>query len=173
MSLTQVILIVLVVAAFALGWWTRGRRTPGDQASRDRPTSETETALAASRLDALLAEALTALQAALALWQVEGDGPSPGRFGFTRRAILAFEQAGAKVRNVELPAQSGDDIGPAHRRAVRAVDLLSEELSAHRPGEPLEIERERKLAAAERMLVSARLGLLRATRRSPWSPHLQ
>ncbi len=73
MSATQAVLLVVVVVlvAFVIGWAARGRRETADPV---RARGETR-----AEVDAALGASLTSFQAALALWQIEGPSGRSAR----------------------------------------------------------------------------------------------
>ena len=149
MSATQLILIALIVLAFGFGWLARGRR---ERANRD---AGSEAALA--EFDRALGAALTAFQAALGLWQLEGDQISPlGRQAlatFERRRVEAWSQRNHSARPAALEAAAAD--------AIAAIDSMAVALAPYGDGRSLQAEQHQRVTRAERSLATARHALLR------------
>jgi hypothetical protein len=183
MSGSQVVLVIVVVAAFALGWWGHGWR------QRDRSTAEAGRAVGdpppptielapptpdpppLPELDAALRDLLTAFQAALVLWQAQGTrshAPTPA----TAQAMTAFRRHRSDLAALDLGSDASPASRPPLRRALRAADRLAEGLAPLASGVPLEREHERALIGAERALSAARYELLGSaqTPRSPGGP---
>ena len=146
MSATQVVLLALVVVAFALGWLARSRRERAFKSHASHPRRILE-------LDQTLGAALTAFQAALGLWQLEGDDIS----ALGRQALATFEHQRGAARSV---AEKNADLGPAVTGAIAALDALV--LDPYRQGTTLSEEYLRRLLRRERALTAARHALLRA-----------
>jgi hypothetical protein len=149
MSGSQVTVIVLIVVAFALGWWGHGWR----QGARSKG------ARGPGELDAALRAVLTAFQAALSVWQAEwppADAPSP----LAGHALAAFQRERAALAALELDHDARPEVAAALQRARRATDRLAAGLAPLAAGEPLGRERERTLVGAERALIAARYQLL-------------
>jgi hypothetical protein len=148
-SLTQVLLVGLAVLIFAMGWLARGRR---EQAER----AEEHPGEVACEVDSALRAALTAFQAAIALWQLEGEGGSP----LADRVLATFTsrstEAGAQLASAERQGLSAERLA----RVRAALDQLSEGLADYQPGLALDTDRERALVRAERAFTAARMELL-------------
>jgi hypothetical protein len=155
----ELITLLLILAAFALGWWGRGRR------SRPPPASDP----AADELDQTLRFALTAFQAALSLWQAQDQG-QPTHSLLAAQSVAEFRRRRAALAAAALPAQTTPEALRAYEQAQRAADRLAAGLTAFADGLPLDVQRERTLVSAERSLTAARTEL-RATllndRRAP------
>jgi hypothetical protein len=146
-SASQLIIFLLIVAAFALGWWGRGRRTP-PPAPHDR----------GDNLDQTLGFTLTAFQATLSLWQAQGDG-GPSSETLAAQSVAAFQRSRAALARASLPSDAGPDARAAYERAQRAADRLTDGLLRFADGSALDRDRERGLISAERALGAARMEL--------------
>ncbi len=179
MSASQVTVIVLIVAAFALGWWGHGWRqgarstSLADAPEPEHAPREPEHAPrepgppeprrpAAAELDAALQSTITAFQAALGVWQAQGR-ESASSTPLAGPALAAFERQRAALAAVALDPGAGPGAQASLQRARRAADRLSHRLGPLAAGEPLDLERERALIAAERALTAARLALVAAS----------
>jgi hypothetical protein len=150
---SQLVIVVLILAAFALGWWGRGRRVA---APPPGPTDD--------RVDQALRFTLIAYQAALSLWQARGpDGASPPSPALARQSVYVFERRRLALAAVALGPEATPETAAAHARALRAAARLGDGLSAFADGAPLDLQRERALVSAERALISARLELRAAS----------
>lgn len=151
MSASQLIIFLLIVAAFALGWWGRGRRRPAP-APHDR----------ADGLDQTLGFTLTAFQAALSLWQAQAHGrrSSPA---LATQSVTVFQRRRAALAAAPLPAGAPPEERAAYDRAQRAADRLADGLAPFADGSALDLDRERALISAERALSTARLELRAAS----------
>jgi hypothetical protein len=148
-SASQLVIVALILAAFALGWWGRGRRVttppPGP---------------ADGEFDQALRSTLVAYQAALSLWQARGpDGAPRSSPTLARQSVDVFERRRLALAAVALGPEAPPESAAAHARALRAAARLGDGLSAFADGAPLDLERERALVSAERALISARLEL--------------
>jgi hypothetical protein len=150
-SASQLIIFLLIVAAFALGWWGRGRRTPppGQHDSGDS-------------LDQTLGFTLTAFQAALSLWQTQGDG-GPSSPALAAQSVGEFQRRRAGLAVAPVPSDAGPEARAAYDRAQRAADRLADGLSGFADGSALNLDRERGLISAERALGAARMELRAAS----------
>jgi hypothetical protein len=155
-STTQVAIVVLILAAFALGRFTRGPRRGAEQRA----------ALTAARqADAGLADTSAAFQAALALWQGQDPIASSSRV-LALRSVDAFDQRRQAVTSAfELHPPTSAGLAAASARAERAIGRLADGLARYADGAPLDVERERALVSAERALAAARIELLKAVPR--------
>ena len=148
MSASQIVLIILVVIAFGVGWFARGRRE-GDGATGARIRA----------LDAALRSVLTSFQAVLGLWQ----GGEPATSPLARRAQESFEERCAAA--VELMGRDESHLAsasiPALRSARAELERLALELGAYASSAELDRPRERAVVSAERRLAFARSALLR------------
>jgi hypothetical protein len=168
MSASQVTVIALILAAFALGWWGHGWRQGARSKRADDPGEPAATVPFLSgeaASDAVLRAVLTAFQAALGIWQVQGpsaSSPTP----LARQALAAFRRERAALAALDLDDAAPPGAAAALQRARRAADRLAEGLAPLAAGEPLERERERALVGAERTLIAARHELI-AARRTP------
>jgi hypothetical protein len=150
-SATQVVLVVLVILAFAFGWIASERR---DRTGRwSRPLGGRELAA-----DATITGALTAYQAVLAVWQ-SGASWSP----VLARALDAFDERREAADSLQLGAEAGPEALAALDRAQTALTRLSEGLAPVRQGMPLRPDHERQLAGQERRLAAARTALILAS----------
>lgn len=147
MSASQLIIFVLIVAAFALGWWGRGRRKP--------PAKPHD---GADSLDQTLGFTLTAFQAALSLWQAQGQGRAPSS-ALATQSVGVFERRRAALAAAPLPVGGTSEERAAYDRAQRAADRLADGLAAFAQRSALDLDRERALISAERALSTARLEL--------------
>jgi hypothetical protein len=150
-SATQVVLLVLVVLAFVLGWVARGRREASDPL-RGRDAAQ------AAEIDAALGASLTAFQAALAVWQQEGGSISP----LGRRALATFDQSRAVAEGLCTDALGPPEGQAALARARASLDLLASGVADYEQGAPLHAERSLALLRAERALMAARGAFLLA-----------
>lgn len=150
MSATQAVLLVLVLLAFVLGWVARGRREASDRVGERR-------ARQVAALDASLGAALTAFQAALAMWQLDASAISP----LGRRALATFEQSRAAVVSVSSEPHE-DDVRTPIEQALAALTLLAAGLREYGEGVELDTDRSRALIRAERRLTAARSAILLA-----------
>jgi hypothetical protein len=152
-SASQLVIIVLILAAFSLGWWGRGRRVA------TRPATPAD-----GELDQAVRFTLTAYQAALSLWQARGpDDASPASAALARQSIDVFERRRLALAAVALSPEATPETAAAYARALRAATRLCEGLSRFADGAPLDLESERALVSAERALISARLELRAAS----------
>ena len=152
MSASQLIIFLLIVAAFALGWWGRGRRT-----SPPAPADGGDT------LDQTLGFTLTAFQAALSLWQAQGDGGPSSSEALAAQSVAVFQRRRAALATASLPSAAGPEARAAYDRAQRAADRLTDGLSGFADGSALNLDRERGLISAERALGVARMELRAAS----------
>jgi hypothetical protein len=146
-SASQVILVLLIVAAFALGWWGRGRRAASPPSRPDDLD-----------LDRALLMTLTAFQAALSLWQARGSGDSPS-LNLARQSVDAFERRRLALAALALGPDALPEATGAYARAQRAAGRLADGLAPFADGARLDLQTERALVSAERTLVAARLEL--------------
>jgi Family of unknown function (DUF5317) len=123
-------------------------RTCGSRLPRRRPSLDTA---AIATTDEALGAATVAFQAVMALWQAGRRADSE----LSRRVLAVFEARVAAV--AELPIG-----GPALDSARDALARLSRELGAWATETELSRERERALFASERILATARSGLVLA-----------
>lgn len=151
MSASQLSIFVLIVAAFALGWWGRGRRRP--------PLAPPE---GADSLDQTLGLTLTAFQAALSLWQAQDQG-RPSSAALAAQSVAVFGRRRAALAAVPPTVAATADERAAYDRAQRAADRLADGLAAFADGSALDLDRERALISAERALSTARLELRTAS----------
>jgi hypothetical protein len=152
MSASQVTVIGLIAAAFALGWWGHGWRQGARSTSRPD----------AAELDAALRSTITAFQAALGVWQAQRASPTSPT-PLAGQALAAFERDRAALEALALDSGASPDARAALERARRAAGRLSEGLAPLAAGEPLELGCERSLLGAERALTAARHALLAAS----------
>jgi hypothetical protein len=150
-SASQLIIFVLIVAAFALGWWGRGQRAAP---SLGRQGGDS--------LDQAVGFTLTAFQAALGLWQAQGRG-GPSSDSLAAQSVAVFKRRRAALAAATLPADARPEARTAYDRAQRAADRLADGLSGFAAGSALDRDRERTLISAERALTTARLELRAAT----------
>jgi hypothetical protein len=176
MSASQVTVIVLIAAAFALGWWGHGwrlgprstRAVEADDPSAAPPGPSPGTPAApvpsmpATELDAVLQSLMTAFQAALGVWQARSPQSSSSAT-LAGHAVGAFERQRAALAALSLDPGASPGTQAALDRARRAADRLSEGLAPLAAGESLALERERALIGAERALGAARYALLAAS----------
>src|SRR5947209_11614824 len=148
MTATQVALIVLVVVAFVVGWFARGRR--------DRHGTTASASQSVAEIDAAIARALTSFQAVLATLQLD----DAARSSLAARAIRAFQQRCAVVSKLAADPDVPAGAQEALRRASAELERLAEEVSAHDEETPLGPERERRLLSVERRVASARSAFL-------------
>jgi hypothetical protein len=163
MTASQIVLLALVLVAFALGWVARGRRA----AARVRA----DAARGAAELDAAWGAMITSYQAVLGLWQAGAEAQSP----LVQRALAAFE-----IRRREFAARlSAEGRLPAAARdaaesASAELERVAEALGELRRGQPLGPTGERSLLARERRVAAARsafmLALATEARREPSAP---
>ncbi len=147
MSASQLIIFVLIVAAFALGWWGRGRR--------QSPAAPHD---GADSLDQTVGFTLTAFQAALSLWQAQGQGRTSSA-ALASQSVAVFDRRRAALAAAPLSAGATPEERAAYDRAQRAADRLADGLAAFAHGSALDLARERALISAERALSTARLEL--------------
>jgi predicted lipid-binding transport protein (Tim44 family) len=148
------VIVLLILAAFALGWWGRGRRIAAQPAS---PVD--------GELDQALQVTLIAYQAALSLWQARApDGSAPSSPALARQSVDVFERRRLALAAIALGPEASPEAAAAHARALGAASRLGDGLAAFADGAPLDRESERALASAERALISARLELQAAGR---------
>jgi hypothetical protein len=148
-SVAQVLLVGLAVLTFAMGWLARGRRERAERAEA-HPTP------AASELDIALAAALTAFQAAIAVWQLEGQGGSQ----LADRVLATFTNRSAAVDALLANAELRDQARYPLTQVRAALEHLSSGLEDYREGLVLDADRERALLRAERAFTAARIELL-------------
>ena len=171
MSASQVTVIVLIVAAFALGWWGHGwrqgaRSTSLADAAEPEPATvepghpEPPRLAGTAELDATLQSTITAFQATLGCGR-----PSAPRPPWPARRSLRSSVTGRPCGRGGAGLDSGasPDARAALDSARRAADRLSEGLAPLAAGEPLDLARERSLLGAERALTAARHALLAAS----------
>jgi hypothetical protein len=140
-------IVLLIVAAFALGWWGRGHRTTKPPAGPPR-----------ADLDQAVRHTLIAFQAALSLWQAQGStGASSPQLA--RQSVAAFEHRRTALAAATLEPGAAPEAQAALTRAQRAAGRLADGLAGFADGAPLEVGRERALISAERALTAARIEL--------------
>ena len=154
MSASQIILAALVVVAFVLGWLARGRRErpAARRGRRAKQVGARHNELL--ELDRTLGEALTAFQAMLAVWQLEGRGVSP----LGQQALATYDRQHAAAR--ALASSQEPSVQPLIGRALSALDAMASGLADYAAGGSLDGDRERSLMRAERALTGARHSLL-------------
>ena len=140
MTASEIALLVLVLVAFVLGWFTRGRRIE----SRGR-----ELAL---QVDVVLGAALTSLQAVMGLWESRDAA-------LFDRAVNTFvarcREVAALAADARVPAGAAEAIASARSELDRVAAMLQARAT-------LDLKAERQLLSAERRLAAARVAYLRA-----------
>jgi hypothetical protein len=152
-SATQIVLVVLVILAFAFGWVASERRGRTGRWSGLLGGGE-------PAADATITAALTAYQAVLAVWQ-SGASWSP----LLARALDTFDERRQSAGSLHLGSEAGPEALAALDRAQTALTRLGEGLAPLRQGMPLRPDHERQLAGQERRLAAARTALILASQR--------
>jgi hypothetical protein len=162
----QIAVLVLLVLAFAAGWYARGS-TAGRKAGARAPSDDYSLFESGSEA---VERVVTASRATIAMWRA--SGATGGEPGAAAVRILSDEVAALRRVAAEIGQAIGADnpLAVDLAQIVNAAELIERELDSYLADEPLTRDHARALRAYTDVMHDARVRYLRGveiTRRLP------
>ena len=162
MTAEQLVVLALLVAAFAAGWFARGGRDEAEEEPIEEVPAVEEPAPSPSRPDPAsdaaraLSLAAGAYETAVDRWLDERDAITPAG----RAAVGELERAVQRLDGAAVRLDEADEtLGDAAFDALEALRDAVRQLQAFREGRPLDSETSRELDRIEGELARARAAL--------------